>query len=128
MLNGIQAERLSLSLMVSFKAAALQRGETRMQFIAGVLMFAFATSVLGWLANVTASGKENFLLRGELVPSLVCVMITAGIALGLILMVLGGAVYIDSVILETATIIGLVVACGWTVAYMARTRPMALPA
>lgn len=99
-----------------------------MQFVSGLVMFALSVSVLGWLAGLSAKGKENALLRGELVPSLVCVTITAGIALGLILMIMGGAVYIQSALLEGAVIAGLVVACGWMVAFVSRSRPAQQPA
>ena len=99
-----------------------------MQFVSGLVMFALSLSVLGWLGAVSARGRENVLLRGEIVPSLVCVAITAGLALGLILMVTGGAAYTQSAMLEGVVIAGIIVACGFVVTLLARSGSTPQPA
>lgn len=77
-----------------------------MEFSFGAAVLLLSMFVLAILARLSAMAPNSVLLRGELMPALLAVLIAAGLLFGVLLMVVGGESYFASRSLEALVIIG----------------------
>lgn len=94
-----------------------------MQFMIGAAVFLSSMLLLAILARMASSKREAALLRGELFPALLSVLVTSGLTLGLLLMVFGGEGYFASRGVEAVAILGFTVVSIWGIRKLVERLP-----
>ncbi|MCY0150258.1 hypothetical protein OEG84_21765 [Hoeflea sp. G2-23] len=81
-----------------------------MEFSIGFVVLMVSMLVLAILARLAAVSPNSPLLRGELTPALLAVLVAAGLMFGVLMMLVGGEDYFSSRSLEIVVIIGFAAA------------------
>ena len=72
--------------------------------------------LLAFMARISAANPNAAILRGDVAPALLSVLITSGLATGFVMMVIGGETWFVSKNIELITIGGLTAAAIWVIA------------
>jgi len=99
-----------------------------MEFTVGTVVFLSSLLLLAILTRVSASNPESAVLRGEILPGLMSVLITSGLTIGLLMMAFGGDGYFSSRSIEFAVIVAFALASVWGIGKLVSRVPSALPA
>ncbi|WP_375589363.1 hypothetical protein ABWH89_21475 [Hoeflea alexandrii] len=99
-----------------------------MEFTIGSIVFLSSMLVLALLARISAVNPQSRILRGEIVPAMLAVIISTGLAVGPLMMALGGEQYFASRSLEVAVILAFIVVSGWLITKLVARAPQSLPA
>lgn len=86
-----------------------------MQFSIGLVVFLSSMLLLAVLAKLAAAKPDTALLRGEFAPAMLSVLISGGLAIGFVMMAIGGETYFASRTTEYAVIFAVMFGGGWLV-------------
>lgn len=86
-----------------------------MEFTIGATVFLSSMLLLAVLARTSAANPDALILRGDIVPSLLAVLVSGGLSIGPVMMVLGGEQYFPSRIVEFAVIAAFAAASVWII-------------
>ncbi|MCY0093906.1 hypothetical protein [Hoeflea ulvae] len=84
-----------------------------MEFSFGAVVFLASMLLLAVLARLAASRPDAAVLRGEIAPALLSVLVTGGLLIGFLAMVFGGESYIASRTVEVLVIVGFAIIAFW---------------
>ena len=99
-----------------------------MEFTIGSVVFLSSMLLLAILARISAVNPDAPVLRGETLPAMLAVLISTGLAVGLMMMVLGGENYFASRAIELAVIAVFAIASVWIIVKLVARPPRRLPA
>lgn len=86
-----------------------------MEFIVGATVFLSSMLLLAILARISAANPDAAVLRGEITPALLAVLVTSGLIAGFLMMVVGGEGHFASPNIELLTIFGITIAAIWVI-------------
>ena len=99
-----------------------------MEFTIGSIVFLSSMLLLAVLARISAVNPDTAVLRGDIVPALLAVLISSGLTIGPLMMALGGEAYFSSLSIELAVIVAFTVVSIWIIAKLVGRAPRVLPA
>lgn len=99
-----------------------------MEFTTGSVVFLSSMLLLAILARISAVNPGSRILRGEILPAMLAVLISSGLTVGLMMMVLGGESYFSSRAIELAVIVFFAIASVWIIVRLVARAPGRLPA
>ena len=99
-----------------------------MEFTIGSIVFLSSMLVLAVLARISAVNPQCAILRGEIMPAMLAVIISTGLAVGPLMMAHGGEQYVVSRSLEMAAILAFTIVSGWLITRLVARAPRSLPA
>ena len=86
-----------------------------MEFTIGAIVFLSSMLLLAILARISAANPDARILRGDIVPSLLAVLVSSGLSIGPVMMALGGERYFASRSVEMAVIAAFTVVSVWII-------------
>tara|TARA_R110002020_G_scaffold96186_19_gene230601 strand:- start:3070 stop:3408 length:339 start_codon:yes stop_codon:yes gene_type:complete len=86
-----------------------------MEFTIGSAVFLSSLVLLAVLARIAAANPDPAILRGEFAPAMLSVLITSGLAIGLLMMGMGGSGYFQSAVIEGVAITGFAIVSIWII-------------
>lgn len=99
-----------------------------MEFTVGSVVFFSSVLLLAILARMSAVNPDAPILRGEILPSMLAVLIATGFTIGLMMMALGGVGLFPSRSIEIAVILAISTASVWVVARFVGRAPRGMTA
>ena len=99
-----------------------------MEFTIGSIVFLSSMLPLAILARISAVTPDTPILRGEIMPAMLAVLISSGLAIGPLMMALGGEAYFPSRTIELTVIVAFTVVSIWIIAKLVGRAPRGLPA
>ncbi|KGF68572.1 hypothetical protein LL06_15805 [Hoeflea sp. BAL378] len=94
-----------------------------MEFTIGSAVFLSSLVLLAVLARIAAANPDPAILRGEFAPAMLSVLITSGLAIGLMMMAIGGRGYFGSPVIEGVAITVFAIVSIWIVARLFGRAP-----
>lgn len=94
-----------------------------MEFSIGAVVFLSSVLLLAILARLAASNPNAAVLRGDLAPAFLSVLVTGGLVIGLLAMVFGGESYMASRLVETLVIVGFGIVAFWGIRKLVNRIP-----
>ena len=99
-----------------------------MEFTIGSIVFLSSMLLLAILTRLSAANPGTAILRGDIVPAIIAVLISTGLTIGPLMMALGGEGYFPSRTIEFAVIVGFTIVSIWSIAKWVGRAPKAVPA
>jgi hypothetical protein len=99
-----------------------------MEFTIGSIVFLSSMFLLAILARISAVNPATPVLRGEIMPALLAVLIATGLTTGPLMMALGGEGYFPSRSVEVAAIVAFTIVSIWIITRLVRRAPQGLTA
>ena len=99
-----------------------------MEFTIGSIVFLSSMLLLAVLARISAMNPGTAILRGEIMPALLAVLISTGLTMGPLMMAFGGEGYFSSTSMELAAIAAFMIVSIWGITRLVRRAPQQLHA
>ena len=99
-----------------------------MEFTIGSIVFLSSLLLLAILSRISAANPDPAVLRGEIVPGLLSVLIISGLTVGFLMMVFGGEGIFASLGIELVAISAMGLASVWIIGKLLGRAPPALVA
>jgi len=99
-----------------------------MEFTIGSIVFLSSMLLLAILARMSAANPGMAILRGDIVPAMLAVLISSGLTIGPLMMVLGGEGYFPSRTIKFAVIIAFTIVSIWLIAKLVGRSSRGVPA
>lgn len=99
-----------------------------MEFAVGSIVFLSSMLLLAILSRLSAANPDMVILRGDLVPAMLAVLISTGLTIGPLMMALGGEGYFPSRTIEFAAIVMFTIVSIWIIARFVGRAPRRLQA
>jgi hypothetical protein len=94
-----------------------------MEFSIGAVVFLSSLLLLAILGRLAVSNPDATVLRGDVAPALMCVLVSSGMTIGLLAMLFGGEAYTASRSLEVLVILGFSIAAFWAISKLVNRIP-----
>lgn len=94
-----------------------------MEFSIGAVIFLSSMLLLAVLARIAASNPDAAILRGEVAPALLSVLVTGGLMTGFMAMVIGGESFTASRSVEVLAILAFSIAAFWIIRKLVNRLP-----
>ncbi|WP_339765936.1 hypothetical protein [uncultured Hoeflea sp.] len=99
-----------------------------MELIIGSIVFLSSMLLLAVLSRFSSAHEDTAILRGDVMPAMLAVLISTGLTVGPLMMALGGEGYFPSRSIEFAVIVAFAVASIWIIAKFVGCAPRGLSA
>jgi hypothetical protein len=99
-----------------------------MEFTIGSIVFLSSMLLLAILSRLAAANPGAAVLRGDIVPAMLAVLISTGLTIGPLMMVLGGEGFFPSRTMEFAVIVAFTLGSIWIIAKCVGRAPKGAPA
>ncbi|MGJ8572593.1 MAG: hypothetical protein ACSHXI_18035 [Hoeflea sp.] len=99
-----------------------------MEFTIGSIVFLSSMLLLAVLSRLSAANPSAMVLRGDIAPAMLAVLISTGLTIGPLMMALGGEGYFPSRTIEFAVIVAFTIVSIWAIAKWVGRAPKAGPA
>jgi hypothetical protein len=84
-----------------------------MEFSMGAALMLSSMLMLAVLERISSSNPDTGLLRGDLLPAMLCVLVISGVTVGVLMMCFGGKSDFASGTVELLAILAVVGPCFW---------------
>ncbi|MEM5471980.1 hypothetical protein WNZ14_09620 [Hoeflea sp. AS60] len=99
-----------------------------MEFTIGSIVFLSSMLLLAILARIAAVNPAAPILRGEIMPAMLAVLLATGVTIGPLMMALGGEGYFSSRSVELAAIVAFTIVSIWVITKLVSRAPQGLTA
>ena len=99
-----------------------------MEFTIGSIVFLSSMLLLVILARLSASKPDTAVLRGDILPAMLAVLISSGLAIGPLIMAMAGVAYFPSRSIVLAGIALFIIVSVWTIARLVSRGQRGVPA
>lgn len=98
-----------------------------MEFTIGSIVFLSSMLLLAVLSRHSSANPDTAILRGDIMPAMLAVLISTGLTIGPLMMALGGEGYFPSRTIEFAVIVAFAVASIWIIGKIVGRAPRGMP-
>ena len=99
-----------------------------MEFTIGSIVFLSSMLLLAISSRMSAANPGMAILRGDILPAMLAVLISTGLTIGPLMMTLGGEGYFPSRSIEFAVIVAFTIAAIWIIVKLVGRAPQGAPA
>lgn len=99
-----------------------------MEFTIGSIVFLSSMLLLAVLSRLSAANPGAMVLRGDIVPAMLAVLISTGLTIGPLMMALGGEGFFPSRTLEFSVIVAFTIGSIWIIRKFVGRVPKGVPA
>ncbi|SOE18365.1 hypothetical protein SAMN05877838_3287 [Hoeflea halophila] len=99
-----------------------------MEFAIGSVVILSSMLLLAILSRISSANPDAAILRGEILPAMLSVLISTGLTVGALLMLFADEGYFASRTVELAVTAAVVIGSVWIIARFARSVKPGLPA
>lgn len=99
-----------------------------MEFTIGSIVFLSSMLLLTVLSRLSAANPGTPILRGDIMPAMLAVLISTGLTIGPLMMALGGEGFFPSRTMEFAVIVAFTIVSIWIIVRFFGRAPKGVPA